>query len=439
MKKTWIFSLLFCMSAMLILAESPALAQAGWNWPEDKATAEEKNALYTDLLKQDNYEAALPHLQWLLTNAPDLNVSLYINGAKIYEGLAEAESDPAKTVEYQEEALAMYDKRIKYFNDESDVLNRKAYTAYKYYKDNKAKYPELVELFAKVFQLNGVNTMDNNLLAFMDVVRRHKLSGGDISDEQVLDYYTKIMDVIDLKKAKGTNIDRLEKYAENIDKLLTATVTVDCAFVENNLGPKLKANPSDLQMAKKVFQLLLTGKCSDSPLFIESAKIVNEHEPSYGVAKIIAVKSAAEGNNEVAFQYYDQAIELADDQQKKAEIYLDMAKINATQGQKSTARANARKALSFDPSMSDAYNLIGNLYFGSFEECRGGESKVKDRAVYIAAYEMYKKAGNTQAMENARGQFPSIGEIFEEGMQEGQSVTVGCWIQENVSLQRRPS
>lgn len=425
---------MFCLGAVLV-----AKAQPGWNWPEDKATAEEKNALYTDLLKQDNFKGALPHLEWLLTNAPDLNVSLYINGAKIYEGLADTESDPAKTVEYQDKALSMYDKRIQYFNDESDVLNRKAYTAYKYYKDNKAKYPELVTLFEKVFELNGVNTLDNNLLAFMDVVRRYKLSGGDISDEKVLEYYDKIMAVIDQKIAKGVNVDRLKKYAENIDKLLTATVTVDCPFVENNLGPKLRANPSDLTMAKKIFQLLLTGKCSDSPLFVEAAKVVNEQEPSYGVAKVIAVKAAADGDNETAFKYYNQAIELADDQQKKAEIYLDMAKINATQGQKSTARANARKALSMDPSQIEAYTLIGNLYFSSYEECRGGESKVKDRGVFLAAYEMYKKAGNTDAMEKAKEQFPSIGEIFEEGMQEGQSMMVGCWIQENVTLQRRPS
>ena len=28
-------------------------------------------------------------------------------------------------------------------------------------------------------------------------------------------------------------------YQDNVDKLLTATITVDCNFVENTLGPKL--------------------------------------------------------------------------------------------------------------------------------------------------------------------------------------------------------
>ncbi|MEQ8418009.1 MAG: hypothetical protein RIF36_06155 [Imperialibacter sp.] len=434
MKKTWIFSLLFFLGVQLV-----AVAQPGWNWPEDRATAEEKNALYTDFLKQDNFKAALPHLDWLLANAPDLNESLYINGAKIYEGLADNEPDAAKTVQYQEQALSMYDKRIQYFGNEGDVLNRKGYTAYKYYKDNKAKYPDLMKMFEKVYELNGVNTLDNNLLAFMDVVRRFKLTGGAITDVQVLDYYDEIMAIIDLKKATGKNLDRIEKIAENIDKLLTATVTVDCEFVENNLGPKLKADPTDLKLAKKILQLQLTGKCTDSPLFMTSSKIVNEKEPTYSLTKVIAQKLAAEGKNEEAFKYYNQAVELADDNQKKAEIYYDMARINASDGQKVSARANARKALSMDPSFSDAYTLIGNLYLTSYEDCRGGESKVKDRAVYIAAYEMYKKAGNSQGMEKAKEQFPSIGEIFEEGMKEGDVLSVGCWVQESVTLQRRPA
>ncbi len=247
------------------------------------------------------------------------------------------------------------------------------------------------------------------------------------------------MDIIDLKLEKDTNKERIIKIAENIDKLLTTIVKVDCPFIENNLAPKLRQNPSDLKLAKKILQLQLTSKCTDSPLFMETSKIVNEKEPTYALSKVIAAKSAAEGDNATAIKYYNQAIELADDNQKKAEIYLDMARLAASEGQKSTARANARKAISFDASLSDAYNLIGNLYMNSYEECKGGESKVKDRAIFIAAYEMFKKAGNNQQMENAKGQFPSIGEIFEEGMQEGQSVTIGCWVQENVALQRRPS
>ena len=101
MKKTiTIFLLTFLVSGALI-------AQPGWNWPEDKATAEEKNVLYTDYVKMDNFQEAIEPHSWLLENAPDLNKSIYINGAKIYEDLADNEGDAAKKGEYQIKALEM--------------------------------------------------------------------------------------------------------------------------------------------------------------------------------------------------------------------------------------------------------------------------------------------------------------------------------------------
>ena len=58
-------------------------ANAQWNWPDDRAKAEEKNALYTDSFKQGNYRAAANHLSWLLVNAPDLNKSISIGLSSI--------------------------------------------------------------------------------------------------------------------------------------------------------------------------------------------------------------------------------------------------------------------------------------------------------------------------------------------------------------------
>ena len=52
-------------------------AQPGWSWPEDKATAEEKNVLYTDYLKQGECEMAIEPNRWLIQNVPNLHVSIY--------------------------------------------------------------------------------------------------------------------------------------------------------------------------------------------------------------------------------------------------------------------------------------------------------------------------------------------------------------------------
>ena len=423
---------------VITVANTVVFAQPGWNWPDDVDKAKENNALYSDAVKSKQFAMAVTPHNWLLENAPDLNASLYINGAKIYEGLAASESDPAKKIELQDKALEMYDLRIKYFGKEGAVLNRKAFVAYKYHKANKSKYKELLDLFDRTFKLNGTKTLDNNLVAYMDVVRRYKLSGGDLTDEEVINRYSLVSDVIDAKLKTGKNVPRLEKIQDNVDKLLTATVTVDCAFVEANLGPKMKET-GDIKMAKKVFQLMLTGKCSDSPLFIEAAVLVFEKEPAFSLAKVIALKYSSAGDTEQALAFYDKAIELSEDNLKTADIYYNKAQIYASNKQKSAARTNALRALSMDPSLKDAYTMIGNLYMGSYNECRQGVSKVDDRLVFIAAYNMYKKAGNSSGMSSAKEQFPSIEEIFELGLSEGQAMTVGCWINETVVLERRPS
>lgn len=417
---------------------SMAYAQPGWNWGDSVDKAKEKNALYSDFVRAENWEAAVKPHQWLLKNTPDLNASIYINGAKIYEGLADNTPDKAKTLEYQAKALEMYDLRIKYFGNEADVYNRKAYVAYKYYKDSPSKYKELYDLFTKAFDLNGNDVLINNLTAYMDVIRRFKASGGAIADDVVFDKYTAIKDIIENKKAAGGNAASLDKQGDYVDKLLTTIVVVDCKFIEEKLGPKFRAT-KDINLAKKIFGLMLQQKCTDSPLAMEAAIAVNNVEPNYGIAKFIGSKAASDGDMTKAKEYFQKAIDLTDENEKKADVYLNLARVQASQGSKSEARSSARKALAFDPSNKEPYVFIGDLYMNSFNDCKAGESRVKDRAVYLAAYEMYQKAGDGDRMNHAKAQFPSIEEIFNEGKEEGQSITCDCWINETVKIERRPA
>ena len=134
--KERIFSTGFLL-ILFLLTSARIQAQPGWKWPAgQEEKAQEKNALYTDAFKQGNYRKAANNLSWLLANAPDLNTSIYINGVKIYDGLASEEKDPTKKEVYEDSVMALYDLRIKYFDNEAYVLNRKAFDAYKYFKDD---------------------------------------------------------------------------------------------------------------------------------------------------------------------------------------------------------------------------------------------------------------------------------------------------------------
>ncbi len=434
MKLNVIFGLVF----MLLVNMTQAQNGSKWNWPEDKQTAERKNALYGDYLKSENYKAAAKELQWLLKNAPDLNPSIYINGAKIYENLAETEKDPKRQIVLEDSALLMYDKRMEFFNNEDYVRDRKAYLAYKYKNDNPESYENLLVLYKKVME-QPVNTItDNNELFYIDVARRIKAGGGAMTDDQILDIYEKVSSVLDAKIEAGKPADKINSLREKVDGVLTGSVDINCDFIDKNLAPKLRANPTDVKTANKIVTFSIAGKCTGEPIFLEAAEVVHRDKPNAGIAIVIAKKSMADGDFDRAIEFFKEASSLSDDNAKKGEIAMSLAEIASRRGQKSAARDYARQAMAADNSMtSQGYTFIGNLYFTSFDQCKGGQSMVQDRAVFIAAHEMYQKAGNSSSMAKAKEQFPSAEDIFNETKQVGDAITVSCWIGETVTVQKR--
>lgn len=428
----------FLMLALVFVSN----AQSGWNWGDQVDVAKEKNVLYNDAQKAKNYAGSLEPLNWLLENTPDLNVAIYQNGIKIYEALAKAEQDPVKKEEYIQVALNLHDKRVEYFGKKEMVTDRKIFFAYYFYNKDKTKYEYLYDTFSEAFNLLGSEMNRGNLVAYMNVIYKHNFAGGNLSDEVIIESYTDISDALAEQKKNATDKatkDKTDKSIDQVDKLLTATkVEISCEFVEEKLGPKLDET-GDPTMAKKIFSLLLKAKCLDSPYALKAAEIVQNGEPTYGIAKFMAQKNSAEGNEELAIKFFKEAADLTDDNNEKAEAFLSVARIQAKNGQKSTARSSARRALSFDPSTTDAYKLIGDLYMGSSEDCNQNLSRVDDRAIFIAAYDQYRKAGHSAGMTNAKAQFPSIADIFSEGKEEGQSITIGCWINTTVKLERRPA
>jgi tetratricopeptide (TPR) repeat protein len=432
---------LFSILSLLAMVSFTVVAQPGWNWPEDRAAAEEKNVLYADAVKMGDFKGALPALQWLMNEVPDLNKSLYQNGAKIYDNLAKVEKDPAQKAIYVDSLMLMYDMRMKYFGDSVNVMNRKIFKAYRYNIKNYDKAEWLLGMFDTTYKISGDKVMDQNLLAYMNVIKVNKLVKKKLSDEEVLGRYEKISEVINGKlkilKDKGSSTERLLKQKNAIDKILTEIVTIDCDFVHDTMGPKFEANPDDIKLVKRMFSFMLTGKCTSSDLFLEVSKQLYILEPDFGLAKLIGTRCYAAGDNSCATKYYADALRLTEDGTKKADIYIQLGKIEEKRKNNIAARNNYRKAISADPANKNPWIAIGDLYYHSYEQCKKMEDMVEDRLVFILAYDMYKRGGSAAKMHNAKSQFPSKEEIFTNNYEVGQSMRVECWIKESTQLQSR--
>jgi len=412
-------------------------------WPEDRKTAEEKVAIYSDALKQGNYRGATPGLQWMLTHAPKWQTKLYIDGTEIYNKLASVEKDPAKKQVLVDSLMMLYDMRITNCGDEINVLNRKALYALSYNGQNKAKTAEVLALYDKVFELSGNNVQDNNLVPYMQAVQLNVALLKNLTDEQILQRYDKISEVIDakIKKALAENkqdvVEKLKKNKSQIDDILIKLVKVDCDFVKKNLEPKFKQNPNDQALTRKVFQFMTTGGCIEDPLWLEAAERIHKDSPDFGLAKNMARIYAKNGNSEKAETLMAEAITLASTPKDKAETLILQGDLLSQKGNKSAARESYRKAAAADPSDKEGYEKIGDLYMGAGKDCAKQVSIAEDRLVYLAAYEMYAKAGNQQKMAQARAQFPSVTELFELNWKEGETKSISCWVGETVVLRTR--
>lgn len=411
-----------------------------WKWPEDKAKAEECNVLYTDAVKNGHYKQAIVPHQWLLANAPNLNTSIYIQGAEIFDKLADQEKDAAKKQVYVDSLMLVYDMRIKNCGEEVAVMNRKALSFYKF-NLNTPKAPEVLALMDKVYEISGNNVSDGLLVPYMQTIKINALKFKSLNEEQILQRYDVVSAVIDAKIKKAQSeakpIDKLKKSKDDIDAILITMVKVDCDFVRKNLAPKFKQNPTDIVLAKKIFGFMLQGKCTEDPLWLEAGEAIHTSEKDFGLAKNLGVRYLTLDNTEKADFYLKEALGLATTNTDKAEIMILQGSIASKKGSKGEARELYRQAAATDPTNKDSYEKIGDLYFNSFNECSKKENQADDRAVYLLAYDYYAKAGASQKMSAAKASFPSKEDIFLVNYAQGQSVRVGCWINESTTVRTR--
>lgn len=407
-------------------------AQGNFHWPDDTAKAQENWVLFTDAVKSQRYQDALEPFLWLLENAPDLHSALYINGEKLYKGLIAA-AEPALQKKYQEQLLTLYDLRMQYFHEEATVINRKIFAAYQFYRNRKEKYPELLKIFENAFQSFYQDFSSGNLVAYMDVIRVAQAEEKALSDEEVLNRYNLIIQAL---QSQNSTEDIGKKQA-TIDNLLASTVQLNCALIEEKFGKPFLEQSEDIAKAKRIVALGLAYQCKDLPVFLKAAQLVQQHEPTYGLAKMLALMYDAQQAYQAAETSYLEAVKFARENTQKGETLYALATHYQRRDLKDKARDAALQALKADPSRKEAYRLVGDLYFYSFEACKEGESATLDRTVYIAAYHLYQKAGRADLMKQARQQFPSREEIFQDGYKEGQPIRIGCWINEQVILQSR--
>lgn len=428
--KHYILSLLLFVTAHFSFSQ-----YEGYEWGDDIVTAKGKyNVLRTET-NSTNYEAAIPALNWLLKNTPNLHVNLYKYAARVYEGLEKKEEDPARKIQLQDSALWVYDTRIKYFGEEATVLNYKGKVAWKYLKKRDGTHKELYALYSKIFELNGDSIFTINALAHMYLsCKEYKKKG--LSRDELKQLYFTLMDILDQQAANEPKRAKIiHKNADQIERKFLATSKLDCEEIVEIFGKKFNEAP-DVAKAKRLKNMLTKKDCKEADMYIDAVKYIEKFEPSAGGSMSIASIYKKTDQIDSAIVYYKKAEALSTMPAQQSNIYMELAKLYSKKSLRAKAREYAQKAIATGHNIAIAYTFIGDLYFNSFAICKGG-NVLEERALFIAAYDMYEKGGNTSKMAMAKEQFPSAEDIFTYNKEVGDEFQVGCWINVTVRLQKR--
>ena len=391
------------------------------------------NIIFKDAFTNANFEEANNELDWLLENDPELSENVFIKGVKVLEAIMKETSDNETLDSLQTKSLSLYQRRITQFGNSEKVKNLELTTSYKYWINRPEKYNDLLKLFTTNVREFPEMVSNPNLLAFMDVMRRAKATGIQLSDEKIISEYDAISSLVETRKSITDDSDI---YMTKIDAIFTNRVVLDCDMLESRYGDSLSDDFEAVGSAKLYLKLALKSDCKDSESFDRALGYVIKYDPSLKIVLYKARRALSQKNLEEAESLFGKALAFEMDTETKSDIYINLAKIYTLKEEKQNARMFAYKAIKNNGS-KEAHSLIGNLYMSSFSECADGKDIVKRRAIYIAAYDQFKLAGDTQNMEIAQARFPSSEEIHSNLYHVGQKIDVECWFNESVELKRR--
>ncbi|MDX5320064.1 MAG: hypothetical protein LPK45_03220 [Bacteroidota bacterium] len=217
---------------------------------------------------------------------------------------------------------------------------------------------------------------------------------------------------------------------ENLNNL--AAPYLDCETLASIYSPKFQADPSNVELMEKILLFLNNAKCSNTDLYFDVAEAFLKLNPDAEGYRNLAAAYKNRKNFAKALEIYQKAIDNEQEDTKKVNDYITMAKIALANRNYMQVKTYADKALAINPNKGEAYILIGDSYLQAAGNCKEFDAK----AIYWVVVDQYIKAKSVDAgiagAANRRiatysRYFPSKEEGFFRSINAGDSYTLKCY------------
>lgn len=266
----------------------------------------------------------------------------------------------------------------------------------------------------------------------------------EIRGEVLINNYDKIQNHLSkIKPYQKGSAEDIEKMKNIFESNFVNSGAADCETMEKLFADKLALEPDNKELLNKILDMLDKTDCTDSELYYAASEKLHALEPSaasaYGMAKMYI--SIGKEDIPKALEYFDEAIALEQNDDKKARYYYQVAFIQFSKIKNFIkARDYARKAIQLKAAWGDPYILIGQMYAVSAQKHELGGKDIENLAGFWAAVDKFEKAKQIDPEAKAEANkniniysqyFPRTEDIFiAEGFDLNKPVRVGGWINE---------
>lgn len=431
---------------ILFIGTIQAQDSEGSKYGEDSVKCIENNSLYYEFFKQwksSNYKNtawkdAFGPWRWVFINCPASTKNIYLHGEKLVDEVLKHETDKTKKDKYIDTLMMVYDKRIQYFGSEGYVLGKKGADLYKL---RPSDFEKSYNILKKSIELEGNESSGEALIYYFRAAEKMVKSGK--SDTTILvDIYDQTSVIIEYNMTKATeerDKTKWENIRGNIE--LSFEPWAKCEDLISLYTIKFNDAPEDVDLLKKITKILDKKNCTDSELFFKATENLHKAEPSARTAELTGKMYIKRENFTEAVKYLQEAINLYEDDQQRADVHYLLANVFFQLRRYSEARAECYSTLKIRPNDGKSYILIGDLYATSAKDC--GEGDFFSKVAYWAAVDKYYQGKNVdpgvaelaQTKINTFSQyFPATEQIFFHDLKEGDSFSIECWINETTTV-----
>ena len=404
-----------------------------------------------EAVRAGNFKDA--YLPWkeVLKACPTLKFYTFNDGIKILTAFLNEIKDrnSADYKKYFDELMEVYDLRMQYTPNfqhlkgtptVGDTKGSKAisYIAYAPNLDVNQAYAWLKESI----EAEKEGSKSPILHYFLDM-SLNKLKADPNHKEQFIQDYLTDSEYVDAAIAAENDPAKkqaLQQVKDNLVAMFINSGTADCESLQSIYGPKVEANQTDSAYLKKAIAVMKMMKCTESEAYFQASYYMYKINPTADAATGCGYMAYKKGDFDTAIKYFDEALSLESDSEKKAQLCYIVAASLFNSKRLSQARSYLQKAIGFKENFGDAYILLAQLYASS---PNWNDESALNKCTYFVVIDKLQRAkavdpsvadkANELISTYAR-YTPKAEDLFMLGIKAGDRVTIGGWIGESTTV-----